>query len=128
VIICHKSREKANVVGSITAIGEVEGKNVVIVDDMIDTAGTLAKAANVLKEMGAVSVRACATHPVFSGPAYDRIAESALEEVIVSDTIPLTSDPEKDTKKITVLSMTDMFADIINKVYNYEEISSSFIN
>ena len=128
VVICHKSREKANVVGSITAIGEVEGKNVVIVDDMIDTAGTLAKAANVLKEMGAVSVRACATHAVFSGPAYDRIAESALEEVIVSDTIPLTSDPEKDTKKITVLSMTDMFADIINKVYNYEEISSSFIN
>lgn len=128
VIICHKSREKANVVGSITAIGEVEGKNVVIVDDMIDTAGTLAKAANVLKEMGALSVRACATHAVFSGPAYDRIAESALEEVIVSDTIPLSNDPAKDKSKITVLSMTQMFADIINKVYNYEEISSSFIN
>ena len=128
VIICHKSREKANVVGSITAIGDVEGKNVVIVDDMIDTAGTLAKAANVLKEMGALSVRACATHAVFSGPAYDRIAESALEEVIVSDTIPLSSDPAKDKSKITVLSMTHMFADIINKVYNYEEISSSFIN
>ena len=109
-------------------VGEVEGKNVVIVDDMIDTAGTLAKAANVLKEMGAASVRACATHAVFSGPAYDRIAESALEEVIVSDTIPLTTDPEKNTSKITVLSMTDIFADIINKVYNYEEISSSFIN
>ena len=128
VIICHKSREKANVVGSITAIGEVEGKNVVIVDDMIDTAGTLAKAANVLKEMGALSVRACATHAVFSGPAYDRIAESALEEVIVSDTIPLSNDPAKDKSKITVLTMTKMFADIINKVYNYEEISSSFIN
>ena len=95
---------------------------------MIDTAGTLAKAANVLKDMGALSVRACATHPVFSGPAYERIAESALEEVIVADTIPLTSNPEKDTRKITVLSMTDMFAEIINKVYNYEEISSSFIN
>ena len=128
VIICHKSREKANVVGSITAIGDVAGKNVVIVDDMIDTAGTLAKAANVLKDMGALSVRACATHPVFSGPAYDRIAESALEEVIVSDTIPLSNDPTKDKSKITVLSMTDIFADIINKVYNYEEISSSFIN
>ena len=128
VIICHKSREKANVVGSITAIGEVEGKNVVIVDDMIDTAGTLAKAANVLKDMGAASVRACATHAVFSGPAYDRIAESALEEVIVSDTIPLTTDPSKDTSKITVLSMADIFADIIDKVYNYEPISSSFIN
>ena len=128
VIICHKSREKANVVGSITAIGEVAGKNVVIVDDMIDTAGTLAKAANVLKEMGALSVRACATHPVFSGPAYDRIAESELEEVIVADTIPLSDDPAKDKSKITVLSMTKMFADIIDKVYNYETISTSFIN
>ena len=128
VIICHKSREKANVVGSITAIGDVKGKNVVIVDDMIDTAGTLAKAANVLKDMGALSVRACATHPVFSGPAYDRIAESALEEVIVSDTIPLSSDPAKDKSKITVLSMTEMFADIIDKVYNYDSISPSFIN
>ena len=128
VIICHKSREKANVVGSITAIGDVAGKNVVIVDDMIDTAGTLAKAANVLKEMGALSVRACATHPVFSGPAYDRIAESALEEVIVSDTIPLSNDPAKDKSKITVLSMTEMFADIIDKVYNYDSISPSFIN
>ena len=128
VIICHKSREKANVVGSITAIGDVKGKNVIIVDDMIDTAGTLAKAANVLKEMGALSVRACATHPVLSGPAYDRIAESALEEVIVSDTIPLSTDPAKDKSKITVLTMTDIFASIIDKVYNYEPISTSFIN
>ena len=128
VIICHKSREKANVVGSITAIGDVVGKNVIIVDDMVDTAGTLAKAANVLKDMGAASVRACATHPVFSGASYDKIAESALEEVIVADTIPLSSDPNKDKSKITVLTMTDMFAEIINKVYNYEEISSSFIN
>ena len=128
VIICHKSREKANVVGSITAIGDVAGKNVIIVDDMIDTAGTLAKAANVLKDMGALSVRACATHPVFSGPAYDRIAESALEEVIVADTIPLSNDPSKDKSKITVLSMTEMFADIIDKVYNYDSISPSFIN
>ena len=128
VIICHKAREKANVVGSITAIGDVKGKNVIIVDDMIDTAGTLAKAANVLKDMGALSVRACATHPVLSGPAYDRIAESALEEVIVSDTIPLSTDPAKDKSKITVLTMTDIFASIIDKVYNYEPISTSFIN
>ena len=128
VIICHKSREKANVVGSITAIGDVKGKNVIIVDDMIDTAGTLAKAANVLKDMGALSVRACATHPVLSGPAYDRIAESALEEVIVSDTIPLSSDPAKDKSNITVLTMTDSFASIIDKGYNYEPISTSFIN
>ncbi len=128
VIICHKSRERANVVGSITAIGDVAGKNVIIVDDMIDTAGTLTKAANVLKEMGALSVRACATHAVFSGNAYERIAESALEEVIVSDTIPLTEDPNKDTGKITVLSLADTFAKIIDKVYNYEPISNSFIN
>ena len=127
VIICHKSRERANVVGSITAIGDVAGKNVIIVDDMIDTAGTLTKAANVLKEMGANSVRACATHAVFSGSAYERIAESALEEVIVTDTIPLSSDPEKDKSKITVLSVADTFANIIDKVYNYEPISDSFI-
>ena len=127
VIVCHKSRERANVVGSITAIGDVAGKNVLIVDDMIDTAGTLTKAANVLKEMGALSVRACATHAVFSGKAYERIAESALEEVIVIDTIPLSSDPEKDTSKITVLSVAETFANTIYKVYNYEPISDSFI-
>ena len=127
VIVCHKSRERANVVGSITAIGDVAGKNVLIVDDMIDTAGTLTKAANVLKEMGALSVRACATHAVFSGKAYERIAESALEEVIVTDTIPLSSDPEKDTSKITVLSVAETFANTIYKVYNYEPISDSFI-
>ena len=127
VIICHKSRERANVVGSITAIGDVAGKNVIIVDDMIDTAGTLTKAANVLKEMGALSVKACATHAVFSGKAYERIAESALEEVIVTDTIPLTSDPDKDKRKITVLSVADTFANVIEKVYNYEPISDSFI-
>ena len=128
VVICHKSRERANVVGSITAIGDVKGKNVIIVDDMIDTAGTLTKAANVLKEMGALSVRACATHAVFSGAAYEKIADSALEEVIVSDTIPLDPDPSKDKSKITVLSMTGIFANIINKVYNYEPISPDFIN
>lgn len=127
VIVCHKSRERANVVGSITAIGDVAGKNVIIVDDMIDTAGTLTKAANVLKEMGALSVRACATHAVFSGSAYERIADSALEEVIVTDTIPLSADPEKDKSKITVLSVADTFANIIDKVYNYEPISDSFI-
>ena len=127
VIICHKSRERANVVGSITAIGDVAGKNVIIVDDMIDTAGTLTKAANVLKEMGALSVRACATHAVFSGNAYERIANSALEEVIVTDTIPLSPNQDKDKSKITVLSVADMFASIIYKVYNDEPISPDFI-
>ena len=128
VIICHKSREKANEVASITAIGEVEGKNIVIVDDMIDTAGTLKKAADVLMEKGAASVRACATHAVLSGHAYENIAASALKEVVVTDTIPLSSDPTKDKSKITVVSMTETFATIIHRVYNYEQISSEFVH
>ena len=127
LIICHKSREKANVVGSMTAIGDVEGKNIVIIDDMIDTAGTITKAADMLMEKGALSVRALATHAVLSGPAYERIAKSKLKEVIISDTIPLTTDPNYDTTKIKVLSVADIFADVIDKVYNYKSISSSFI-
>lgn len=125
VIICHKSRERANVVASITAIGEVEGKNIVIVDDLIDTAGTLVKAAEVLMEKGAASVRACATHAVLSGPAYDRINNSCLKEVFVTDTIPIKSGV--DSKKIRVVSMAETFASIIRKVYNYEPISTEFI-
>lgn len=125
VIICHKSRERANVVASITAIGDVVGKNIVIVDDLIDTAGTLVKAAEVLMDKGAASVRACATHPVLSGPAYDRINNSCLSEVFVTDTIPLAKDA--DTSKIKVVSMTGTFAAIIRKVYNYEAISTEFI-
>ena len=125
VIICHKTRERANVVGSMTAIGEVEGKNIVIVDDMIDTAGTLTKAADLLMEKGAASVRACATHAVLSGPAYDRINASSLKEVYVTDTIPLRGDADKS--KIKVVSMTSTFASIIHKVYNYEPISTEFI-
>jgi len=125
VIICHKQRSKANVVGSITAIGDVEGRDIVIVDDMIDTAGTLCKAAEVLMDKGAASVRACASHAVLSGEAYDRIQASALKEVLVTDTIPLKADAVKD--KITVVSMTGTFARIIEKVYNYEAISGEFI-
>ena len=125
VIICHKSRERANVVASITAIGDVEGKNIVIVDDMIDTAGTLTKAADILMDKGARSVRACATHAVLSGPAYERIAASKLSEVFVTDTIPL--DPKADTSKIKVVSMTSTFASVIRKVYHYEPISTEFI-
>lgn len=127
VIICHKSRAKANVVASINAIGEVEGKNVIIVDDMIDTAGTLTKAADVLMEKGAKSVRACATHPVLSGKAYENIANSSIKEVYVTDSIPLSNDPDVDKSKIQVVSLASTFARIINKVYNYEEISSEFI-
>ena len=94
IIISHKERAKANVVGKMTAIGDVEGRNVLIVDDMIDTAGTICMAADMLMSRGAKSVRAAITHPVLSGPAYERINESALEEVIVTDTIPLN--PNKD--------------------------------
>jgi ribose-phosphate pyrophosphokinase len=125
VIICHKSREKANVVASMTAIGDVEGKNIVIVDDMIDTAGTITKAADLLMEKGAKSVRACATHAVLSGPAYDRINNSSLKEVYFTDTIPLK--PGADTRKIKVVSMTETFASVIRKVYRYEPISTEFI-
>ena len=125
VIICHKSREKANVVASITAIGEGEGKKVVIVDDLIDTAGTLVKAAEVLMDKGAASVRACATHAVLSGPAYDRSNNSCLKEVFVTDTIPLKEGA--DTSKIKVVSMAETFAAIIRKVYNYQPISTEFI-
>lgn len=127
VIICHKSRERANVVASITAIGDVEGKNVVIVDDMIDTAGTLTKAADILIEKGAKSVRACATHAILSGPAYDRINASKLSEVYVTDTIPPRAAPGVDTSKIKVVSMTSTFARIIRKVCDNEPISPEFI-
>ena len=127
LIICHKSREKANVVGSMTAIGDVEGRNIVIIDDMIDTAGTISKAADMLMEKGAVSVRALATHAVLSGPAYERIASSQLQEVIISDTIPMVVNPDVDRSKIKILSVAEIFADVIDKVYNYQSISTSFI-
>lgn len=126
IIISHKERAKPNVVGSMTAIGEVEGRNILIVDDMIDTAGTICMAANMLMERGAKSVRAAITHPVLSGSAYERINESALEEVIVSDTIPLRED--KDLHKFTVLSCADIFAEVIERVHNYKEISSIFFH
>ncbi|MFI3330759.1 MAG: ribose-phosphate pyrophosphokinase [Rikenellaceae bacterium] len=125
MIISHKQREKANVIGSMTAIGDVKDRNIIILDDMIDTAGTITKAADMLMEKGARSVRAVATHPVLSGPAYDRINASALQEVLVSDSIPL--DATKDLSKFTVLSVADIFADVIERVYNHKEISSRFI-
>lgn len=125
--IVDKRRRKANECEVMNIIGDVRGKRVVLVDDMIDTAGTLCKAADVLMEKGAASVRACATHAVFSGHAYDNINRSSLKEVFVTDTIPLTTDPSKDTSKIRVVSMASTFARIIKKVYNYEPISSEFI-
>ena len=123
---CHKSRERPNVVGSMTAIGDVEGRNIVIIDDMIDTAGTITKAADMLMEKGALSVRAMATHPVFSGQAYERINKSALQEVVVTDTIPLRAPEGTDLSKFTVLSVADMFAEVIDRIYNYKSISDAF--
>ncbi len=125
LVICHKNREKANQIGEMTAIGDVEGKNVIILDDMIDTAGTITKAADMMIEKGALSVRAFATHAVLSGPAYDRIAASSIMQLVVTDTIPLRKDV--DTSKIKVLTVADLFADVINKVYNYQSISTKFI-
>lgn len=123
MVIGYKLREKANEVSEMKIIGNVKGKNVIIVDDIIDTAGTIVKAADVLIEKGAKSVRAIITHPVLSGPAYDRIENSQLTELIVSDTIPL----KKESPKIKVLSVSDIFADVIKKVYNYQSISESFL-
>ena len=125
IVISHKQREKANVVGELTVIGDVKGRNVIIVDDMIDTAGTITKAADMMIEKGAISVRAIVTHPVMSGPAYERINNSQLCEVIVSDSIPL--DESKDLSKFTVISCSDLFANVIERVCTYKEISSQFV-
>ncbi|MCH5304969.1 MAG: ribose-phosphate pyrophosphokinase [Rikenella sp.] len=125
MVICHKHRSKPNEVSEMTAIGEVKGRNVILFDDMIDTAGTITKAADVMKQMGALSVRAVVTHPVLSGPAYERIAASELDQIITTDTIPLKEG--KDIAKFKVLTVADIFADVVERVYNYKEISSMFI-
>jgi len=121
-VICYKQRAKPNVIEQMQLIGDVEGKDVVIVDDIIDTAGTITKAASLIMDKGANSVRAFCTHPVFSGSAYERISKSAFNEVIVTDTIPL----KQDVEKITVLSTANLFAEVIRRVQNYESISSLF--
>ena len=126
VVICHKTRARANVVERITPIGEVEGRDIVIIDDIIDTAGTLTEAANELIKRGARSVRAFATHAVLSGPAYERIDKSALAEVYVTDTIPLDPSKAEFQGKFRVVSLSETFARMILRVYNYEPISSEF--
>lgn len=123
LVICYKQRAKANVVESMTAIGDIEGRNIVLVDDLVDTGGTLCKAGDMMMDRGALSVRAICTHPVLSGKAYENIEKSKLTELIVTDTIPLT----QTSKKIKVLSVADLFAKVISSVHNYESISSNFI-
>lgn len=123
VVICYKQRAKANVISHMELIGDVTGKNVVLVDDMVDTAGTLTKAADLMMERGAKSVRAICTHPILSGNAYEKLENSKLEELIVTDSIPL----KQQSNKIRVVSCANLFADVMNRVHNNQSISSNFI-
>ena len=123
VVICYKQREKANVISHMELIGNVEGKNVVLVDDMVDTAGTLTKAADLMMERGALSVRAVCTHPILSGFAYDKIENSKLEELIVTDSIP----SKKESSKIKILSCADLFAEVMKNVNSNKSISTKFL-
>lgn len=123
VVVCYKQRKKANIISHMELIGDVIGKNVVLIDDMVDTAGTLAKAGDLIIERGAKSVRAVCTHAILSGKAYEKIEKSKLLELIVTDTVPKI----KSNSKIKVLSCADLFADVMHNVHNNESISSKFI-
>lgn len=123
LVICYKQRAKANVVESMTLIGEVEGKDIVLVDDICDTAGTLTRAADMMMDRGANSVRAVCTHPILSGKAYENIEKSKITELIVTDTIPL----KQETSKIKVVSVAGLFADVLHRVHSHESISSHFV-
>ena len=123
VVVCYKQRKKANVISHMELIGDVIGKNVVLIDDMVDTAGTLAKAGDLITERGAKSVRAVCTHALLSANAYEKIEKSKLLELIVTDTVPKI----KSNSKIKVLSCADLFADVMHNVHNNESISSKFI-
>ena len=122
LVICDKEREVANQIKAISVIGDVEGKDVILVDDLVDTAGTLCKAAQAIMDDGATSVRALCTHPVLSGPAYERIAASVLSELLISDTIPLKEG--KDISKIKVLSCGKLFARAIRNTHEYRSIAA----
>jgi ribose-phosphate pyrophosphokinase len=123
VVICYKQRKKANIISHMELIGNVEGKNVVLVDDMVDTAGTLTTAADLMMERGAKSVRAICTHPLLSGKAYERIENSKLKELIISDSIPV----KNKSKKIKVLSSAKLFAEVMKNVHNNKSINPFFI-
>lgn len=124
MVICDKHRKRANEIASMTVIGDVEGRNVVLIDDICDTAGTLSKSAAILKERGALSVRAFCTHPVLSGSAYDNIEHSVLERLVVCDTIPL----KQECSKIEVLSTAELFAIAIRNTFENKSINSLFIH
>ena len=123
LVLCNKTRARANVVATMQIIGDVEGKNVVIIDDMVDTAGTITKAADLMMASGAKSVRACASHCVMSGPASDRVQESALKEIVFTDSIPYTH----NCAKVKQISVADMFAETIRRVIENESISDQYL-
>ena len=123
VVVCYKHREKANEVSKMMLIGDVKGKDIVLIDDMVDTAGTLTKAADLMMENGANSVRACCTHAILSGTAYERLENSKITELLVTDSL----DKEHKSDKVKVIEVADLFADTIKRVHANESISSNFI-
>jgi ribose-phosphate pyrophosphokinase len=123
VVICYKQRAKANIISHMELIGDVEGKNVVLVDDMVDTAGTLTKAADLMMKRGALSVRAITTHGLLSGDAYEKIEKSQLLELIVTDSIPI----KVKSDKVRVLSCANLFADVMHRVHHNTSIASKFL-
>jgi len=124
LVLCHKQRIKANVVDDMTIIGDVEGKDVILIDDMVDTAGTICKAADLMKEHGATSVRAFASHAIMSAPASERVMNSGIDELVFSNSIPFDTDK---CPKVTVLSIAGLFADTIIKVHDNRSISSAYL-
>ena len=124
VVICYKQRKKANIIDSMELIGNVEGKNVVLVDDMVDTAGTLTKASDLMVQRGALSVRAVCTHGILSGDAYKKIEKSSLAELIITDTIPV----ETKSRKVKILSCAQLFASTMKNVHLNKSIDKNFLN